>query len=116
VSTRLFVYGTLAPGRPNEHVLKGVPGTWESATVRGDLRQRGWGAAMGFPVIVLREDAPEVRGFLFSSDVLPEYWRRLDDFEGRGYERVLTQVERQGGERVDAYVYVARERVQEDLG
>ncbi len=28
VSHSLFVYGTLAPGRPNEHVLVEVPGRW----------------------------------------------------------------------------------------
>ena len=30
---RLFVYGTLAPGRPNEHVLGEIEGSWEAATV-----------------------------------------------------------------------------------
>lgn len=41
---RLFVYGTLAPGRPNEHVLANLPGEWEPATVNGRLLQAGWGA------------------------------------------------------------------------
>jgi|GEM_PF-3969694 len=40
-------YGTLAPGRPNEHVLVEVPGHWEPATVKGTLLQEGWGAADG---------------------------------------------------------------------
>jgi len=39
----LFVYGTLCPGCPNEHVLKAIGGRWEPATVRGKLRQEGWG-------------------------------------------------------------------------
>jgi gamma-glutamylcyclotransferase (GGCT)/AIG2-like uncharacterized protein YtfP len=39
---RLFVYGTLAPGRPNEHVLSEIGGTWEAAIVTGTLRQEGW--------------------------------------------------------------------------
>ena len=30
---RLFVYGTLAPGQPNEHVLREIGVTWEAATV-----------------------------------------------------------------------------------
>ena len=37
---RLFVHGTLASGRPNKHVLAHVDGTWEQATVRGDLYDR----------------------------------------------------------------------------
>ena len=54
MTDRLFVYGTLAPGRPNAHVLADVPGTWESATVRGTLVQDGWGAAAGYPGILFR--------------------------------------------------------------
>jgi gamma-glutamylcyclotransferase (GGCT)/AIG2-like uncharacterized protein YtfP len=78
MTQRLFVYGTLAPGRPNEHVLADVPGTWELATVRGRLLQQGWGADAGFPGIVLDEDGPEVHGMLFSSAMLSEHWKRLD--------------------------------------
>lgn len=49
---RLFVYRTLAPGRANHHVLAGIPGTWEVATLRGELIEKGWGAAMGYPGII----------------------------------------------------------------
>jgi len=35
---RLFVYGTLAPGRPNDHVLRDVSGDWQLAMVMGTLR------------------------------------------------------------------------------
>ena len=78
---RLFVYGTLAPGRPNAHVLAGVRGTWEPATVRGTLYPEGWGAAVGYPGIVLEETGREVPGFVFSSDELAEHWTRLDEVD-----------------------------------
>jgi gamma-glutamylcyclotransferase (GGCT)/AIG2-like uncharacterized protein YtfP len=102
---RLFVYGTLAPGRPNAHVLAEVPGTWEPATVTGTLRQEGWGAAVGYPGIVLDARGGEVEGFLFSSERLAECWPRLDAFEGDGYARVLTPVRLADGTVVDAYIY-----------
>jgi len=102
---RLFVYGTLAPGRPNEHVLADVPGRWEPATVTGTLLQEGWGAAVGYPGIVLDERGGEVKGFLFSSESLAEHWARLDEFEGEGYERVLARVKLKDGTAVDAYIY-----------
>ena len=105
---RLFVYGTLAPGRPNQHVLAGVPGTWEPATVRGELLPEGWGAAAGFPAIVLGDDGPEVEGLLFSSDELDVHWQHLDDFEGDGYERVVTLALLPSGEAVRAHIYVLR--------
>ena len=102
---RLFVYGTLAPGRPNEHVLAGVPGKWEPATVKGRLLPEGWGAAAGYPGIVLDEQGGEVEGLLFSSESLAEHWPRLDEFEGEGYERVLTTAKLKDGTPVNAYVY-----------
>lgn len=108
MSHRLFVYGTLAPGRPNEHVLADVPGTWEPATVRGELLPEGWGAALGYPVIILSEDGPEVAGFVFSSDELARNWERLDEFEGEGYERVLTMAGLASGDAVEAHIYVLR--------
>ncbi len=102
---RLFVYGTLAPGRPNEHVLADVPGVWEPATAMGTLFPEGWGAAMGYPGIVLDESGGEVEGLLFSSESLAEHWARLDEFEGEGYERVLTTVRRKDGTAVEAFIY-----------
>ena len=107
---RLFVYGTLAPGRPNEHILADVPGEWEPATITGRLIPNGWGAAVGYPGIILDEHGDEVEGFLFSSDSLAEHWLRLDEFEGEGYERVVTRVKRQDGRPVEAYVYRLREK------
>ena len=102
---RLFVYGTLAPGRPNEHVLADIPGRWEPGTVRGTLLQEGWGARVGYPGIVLDQTGDEVQGFLFSSDALAEHLPRLDAFEGNGYERVETSVQLDEGS-VDAYIYI----------
>lgn len=105
---RLFVYGTLAPGRPNEHVLADIDGEWEPATVNGFLVQEGWGVEHGYPAITLDPQAGAVGGLLFSSEHLHEHWARLDEFEGIGYDRVLAQAERQDGHQVDAHVYVHR--------
>ncbi len=105
---RLFVYGTLAPGRPNEHVLDEIEGSWEDATVTGTLHPEGWGATMGYPAIVLGEAGDEVEGSLFSSDELSHHWARLDEFEGKAYERVLAVVRLRDNSTVDAYVYALK--------
>lgn len=102
---RLFVYGTLAPGRPNAHILAGVAGTWEKGCVRGDLLQAGWGADQGYPGIVLNASAKPVEGFVLTSDELSQEWARLDAFEGVGYRRVLAPVELETGGLVQAYIY-----------
>jgi gamma-glutamylcyclotransferase (GGCT)/AIG2-like uncharacterized protein YtfP len=106
---RLFVYGTLAPGRPNEHVLAEVPGEWEPAVVAGRLVDGGWGSALGYPAIVLDPEGPDrVDGVLFSSPELGEHWERLDDFEGEAYERVQTTASLSDGRVVTAHVYALR--------
>jgi gamma-glutamylcyclotransferase (GGCT)/AIG2-like uncharacterized protein YtfP len=103
---RLFVYGTLAPGRSNADVLADVPGVWEPATVTGTLLPVGWGAAAGFPGLILDAHGTAVAGFLFSSDALARHWPRLDAFEGDGYVRVVITATRVDGTAVAACVYV----------
>ena len=105
---KLFVYGTLGPGRPNEHIMRNIGGTWEEASVIGILHQEGWGSAMGYPGITLDKEGDKVEGFLFSSDKISEHWSELDEFEGEAYERVLTTVELQNGTVVDAYIYTLK--------
>lgn len=110
MTDRLFVYGTLAPGRPNAHILAGVSGQWTPATVRGVLYADGWGAALGYPGIVLADSADEVQGLVFSSPELPAHWARLDDFEGEGYVRVPVKARLSDGGLVDAFIYALSER------
>ena len=108
MTDRLFIYGTLAPGRPNEHVLAEVRGTWEPATVKGKLLPEGWGAAVGYPGIVLDELGGEVHGFIFNSEELSAQWARLDEFEGDGYRRVVTSAELRDGSIVKAHIYALK--------
>ena len=108
MTIRLFVYGTLAPGRPNEHMLAPLAGAWQPATVRGYLRQYGWGATIGYPGLVPDEAGAEVRGFVFSSEKLGDFWDTLDDFEGVQYERVPITARLDDGSLFEAYVYALR--------
>src|SRR3546814_1794753 len=93
MTNRLFVYGSLAPGQRNGHVLVNVPGRWEPATVTGALRQEGWGAAMGYPGIVLDPAGAAVEGFIFSSGHLFAPWARLDAFEGERSEEHTSELQ-----------------------
>jgi hypothetical protein len=69
---------------------------------------KSWGATVGFRGIVLDEYGLDVDGMLFSSEELSEHCQRLDDFEGDGYERVLTRAILRSGRTTTAYVYVLR--------
>jgi gamma-glutamylcyclotransferase (GGCT)/AIG2-like uncharacterized protein YtfP len=108
VIERFFVYGTLGPGRPNEHVLTAIGGSWKTATVTGTLRNEGWGAELGYPGIHLDENGSEVEGFLFVSENLSGHWAALDEFEGDAYKRVLAKVKLEDGSMVDAHIYTLR--------
>ncbi len=104
----LFVYGTLQPGGPNEHVLAAIDGEWQRAFVIGHLVNEGWGASLGYPALVLGDDGDEVHGQVFASKDLHTLWSDLDEFEGEAYERTLVPVTLVSGGRVDAFVYLKR--------
>lgn len=105
---RLATYGTLAPGRPNHAQLAGLSGRWLIGHVRGALVESGWGAALGYPGLILDADGASVEVQVFESPDLPGTWSRLDAFEGPGYRRVVTEVTTEHG-ALAASIYVLAE-------
>lgn len=101
----LFVYGTLGPNKPNAHILEVIGGTWRKGSVKGLLKEAGWGAELGFPELMLNSDGQTVDGYIFSSEQLDTLWNNLDEFEGSEYQRVLTEVTLENGQIQLAYVY-----------
>jgi gamma-glutamylcyclotransferase (GGCT)/AIG2-like uncharacterized protein YtfP len=89
---RLAVYGSLAPGRQNHHIVAPLGGRWTEGTVEGDLTTCGWGAAIGYPALRLRSGGPSVPVHVLTSDALRTAWEDLDLFEGAEYRRVLVPV------------------------
>lgn len=104
----LFVYGTLGPGRPNAHILEKIGGTWREGHVAGSLINKGWGAEMGYPGIILDNSGNRVQGFLFISENLQRHWQVLDEFEGTQYERVPVKVTKDNGETVSSCIYMLK--------
>lgn len=103
---KLFVYGTLGPERPNEHILKNIGGEWKEGYVFGKLYKEGWGADVGFPGIRFEDKVEKVEGFVFYSDKLENSWKNLDEFEGEAYQRIKTKVIlKDTEEEIEAYVY-----------
>lgn len=105
---QLVVYGTLAPGRPNHHVVADVAGKWSTGWVEGDLHDHGWGAAEGYPAMVWRPGAERIDVNVLESAELPQHWRRLDEFEGDGYRRVRIPVFRDDAPPTVGHIYEAR--------
>lgn len=106
---RLATYGTLAPGRVNNHQLAELQGVWREGTVRGRLTESGWGAELGYPGLILDPSGPVIDVYIFESSDLPDHWQRLDEFEGVGYRRAVTQVNTSDGDlQVSIYVIDAQ--------
>jgi gamma-glutamylcyclotransferase (GGCT)/AIG2-like uncharacterized protein YtfP len=89
----------------NHHQLDGLDGRWLKGHVNGILVDAGWGANLGYPALVLQADGPAIDVEVFESADLPDHWARLDDFEGDGYQRVVTTARTPTGE-LDASIYV----------
>ena len=88
----LAVYGTLAPGRPNHHVLAPLGGEWTDGLIEGDLLPVGWGAELGYPGFRPRVGGDAVAVRELTAPSLASAWPTLDRFEGPGYERILVPV------------------------
>lgn len=105
---RLFIYGSLQPGGPNEHVLQDVAGEWEPAVIKGSLVEEGWGASIGYPGLRVCNEGEDVNGYVLSSSSLNSMWDYLDEFEGKEYQRTTAMVTLSGGVQVQAHVYILR--------
>jgi gamma-glutamylcyclotransferase (GGCT)/AIG2-like uncharacterized protein YtfP len=109
-SHRLAVYGSLAPGKKNYHMMAGMEGSWRGAVLRGSLLNEGWGAGLGFPGFLWDGTQTPVAAQVFSSADLLQHWQRLDEFEGPEYRRILVPVEIEGVEIAVCNVYELVER------
>ena len=96
------------PGPAERARARGGGGHLAASGRRRPAAGAGWGATLGYPAIVLDEHGPGVHGFVLESDRLGEHWARLDDFEGDGYDRVVTTADLDDGGRVEAYICVLR--------
>jgi gamma-glutamylcyclotransferase (GGCT)/AIG2-like uncharacterized protein YtfP len=108
IMNQLFVYGTLCPNRENAHILGGIGGDWQKASVHGTIHILDWGPDKGLPALVLAEQDPLIMGYLFSTEKLEQNWQMLDEFEGFQYERVVAVVILESGEKIDAWTYVMK--------
>lgn len=105
-SRKLFVYGTLGPGQPNEWMMRRIGGRWREAVVRGQLRPAASGR-FPYPLFSIDPEGKEVEGHLFISPDLPHYWEKLDRFEGPSYVRLLIPAYYRDGSRDVANIYAA---------
>jgi len=105
VSSHLIVYGSLAPGGPSHGLLAGIEGEWKEGWVTGELLERGWSAAMSYPALRWCPEGRDIPASLLVSADLPRQWRRIDEFEGLEYSRILAPFWTEGGSVLVGNVY-----------
>jgi gamma-glutamylcyclotransferase (GGCT)/AIG2-like uncharacterized protein YtfP len=108
----LVIYGSLAPNASNHHIVAHIKGQWLTGKVRGKLENMGWGADLGY--LGFRhtnvDEAQEIKAHILFSDELVENWAYLDDFEGDGYQRILTEYELENGDIGMGYIYAINQK------
>ena len=106
----LFVYGTLAPGEPNAHIMDSMVGHWHKASVRGKRFINGFGIHKNAPGFSPDPKGPIVNGLIFTSTDLPNHWSRIDAFEGPDYQRVEIEATLDSGEIITTFIYRIKRR------
>jgi gamma-glutamylcyclotransferase (GGCT)/AIG2-like uncharacterized protein YtfP len=88
VSVRVFVYGTLMPGRSRWRHLRPYASSWQPATAPGRL----WDTGRGYPAATFDAVDSEIPGVVvvLAEDAAEAAIERLDQIEGEGslYRRV----------------------------
>ena len=88
---RLVVYGSLAPGEANHHVVAGLEGSWRPCVITGSLDVHN-----GYRIFRWEKGGARIDAQMLISTALPSNWRRLDEFEGADYCRVVIPAELDG--------------------
>ena len=107
----LIVYGSLAPGRPNHSKVEMIKGVWRQGTVSGKLVSQGWGADLGFNGFVPDGGTGQIHipVHVLFSDELADYLSFLDEFEGDGYQRILSSFTLENGDIGVGNIYALNE-------
>jgi gamma-glutamylcyclotransferase (GGCT)/AIG2-like uncharacterized protein YtfP len=95
----LAVYGTLAPGQSNHHMVADIDGRWYEVAIRGQRFQAVWSGTFGYPGFTADPDGPLQPAMVLASAEWADHWDRLDRFEGPGYERRVIEVFDRAGQR-----------------
>jgi gamma-glutamylcyclotransferase (GGCT)/AIG2-like uncharacterized protein YtfP len=99
ISETLAVYGSLAPGQANHHIVAPLGGEWTGGVVEGELLPAGWGTGLGYLGFRPLAGGGTIAVQVLTAAALTTAWPMLDEFEGPEYQRILVPVFSVDGER-----------------
>ncbi|MFD2943443.1 gamma-glutamylcyclotransferase family protein [Flavobacterium notoginsengisoli] len=107
----LIIYGSLAPGQSNHSVMDPIKGEWQKATIKGKLKEGGWGSSLGYNGFILmpEDEAEMINCYVLFSEDLTANWDYLDEFEGDGYIRIETEYELETGKKGRGFIYALKQ-------
>lgn len=90
---KLVAYGSLRPDESNHHIVASIEGNWFRGSISGGIEM-----LESYPqYIPTTADASPIDVDVLRSKELPKHWKRLDNFEGLDYERLLCVVHTYSG-------------------
>lgn len=106
----LIIYGSLAPGEKNHHIISHIPGEWHRATIKGKIKDNGWSdnrsAYPEFNRVKDESEAETIHVQAFISKELHQYWTDIDEFEGTElYGRKPIDCVLENGQKTTAFIY-----------
>jgi gamma-glutamylcyclotransferase (GGCT)/AIG2-like uncharacterized protein YtfP len=102
---KLFVYGTLMPNNKNFFILKNILGNWQKAFTFGSVKKIRLEKDFEYDAIIPNSKVDKINGYLLTSFSLKYLWKKLDCYEGKHYQRVITDVYLKNNQKTKAYIY-----------
>ena len=105
VIDNLFVYGTLQKGKQHDNFLNNISGKWKKGYVVGQLLNISSGPDYGYPALKLDAKGSKIYGMVFHSKDLESHIKKIDEFEGDNYKRIISKIILEDGSQVESYLY-----------
>lgn len=105
---KLVVYGTLAPENVNRNFLTNIQGDWLDCIIHGNIDE-----VHKLFFFNWQPKGPPIKAWLLVSEMLPESWDQIDQFEGSDYKRILIPIiiKRERHQVCIANIYVANKHL-----
>ena len=105
VIDNLFVYGTLQKGKQHENFLNNLNGSWKKGYVFGKLLNISSGQDYGYPALKLDAKGSKIYGMIFHLKDLESHIKKIDEFEGDSYKRIISKIILEDGSQIESYLY-----------
>ncbi len=102
---KLFVYGSLMPNNKNFFILKNILGSWQKDFTFGFVKKNKLEKDLEYDAIFSDSKGKKINGYLLTSYILKNIWKKIDYFEGQHYFRTKTDVYLNNKKKTEAHIY-----------